>query len=233
MTVPTIVLAPYSPALWRNALPPGFRLIPLPIPTLPCLSRMATDVLVNAPSSFAVIGFCLGGVLALELARQATDRLRGIALINGTAAQDTPLAAHIRGERIAKLESKLVGQAFPDSAYLDHAVPWLLSAASRRRPSTREEARGLLAEIPLATSLAQQRAMVGRPDGRPLLAILDMPTLFIGGREDRICKPELTTEMGLLAKRGRAILFDDCGHMVPIEDPIRTRHHLTVWLRQI
>ncbi len=233
MTIPTMVLAPYGPALWQDALPRRcHHILPLP-PVEHCLSRMVGRVLEDAPPAFAVIGFCLGGVLALEIARQARERVRGLALINTMAATDTPTAARIRAERIAKLEWKAANHIFPDDGYLDHAVPWLLGSTGRRRPMAVAQTRSLLAEVPLTTSLAQQRAIAARLDGRELLTTLDVPTLFLGGGEDRVCRPEHTKEMGLLAVNGRAIVFEDCGHVLPIEDPVRTRHHLTAWLQEI
>ena len=54
---------------------------------------LAARILDNAPDSFALAGFSLGGIVALEIVAQAPDRVTRLALIDTTARPD-PEANH-------------------------------------------------------------------------------------------------------------------------------------------
>ena len=57
------------------------------------IERMAEQVLKSAPRRFAAIGLSMGGIVALELCRQAPDRITHLALLNTTARADAAGAA--------------------------------------------------------------------------------------------------------------------------------------------
>ncbi len=76
----------------------------------------------------------------------------------------------------------------------------------------------------------QLRAQVGRPDSRPTLHTITVPTLVISGSEDAVCPPALQAELaaGLPAAEHRTI--DGAGHMSPLDRPAEVATALADWL---
>ena len=61
---------------------------------------MAKNVLLVAPRQFAVAGFSMGGYIALEMLRQAPERITRLALLDTTARDDTNVKARVRIDAI-------------------------------------------------------------------------------------------------------------------------------------
>ena len=58
-------------------------------------------------------------------------------------------------------------------------------------------------------------------DQRALIAGLDVPLLSIVGGADPILDPQIGVAAATLARRGTAVIFEDCGHAPFIEDAPR------------
>ena len=69
----------------------------------------AEHVLATAPERFALLGFSLGGILALEIAVIAPERVLGLALLNVNPAPAPPLTH--AGRRAAVFEAQAIGHA--------------------------------------------------------------------------------------------------------------------------
>ena len=61
----------------------------------------AAKILERAPPRFALAGLSMGGYVALEIVRQAPDRVARLALLDTGARDDPPAAQETRRSRIA------------------------------------------------------------------------------------------------------------------------------------
>ena len=71
-----------------------------------------------------------------------------------------------------------------------------------------------------------------RPDSRPSLAAIAVPTLLIRGDQDGITTQAHQDEIlaGIAGSRLEAVA--DCGHLPTLEKPITTNRILAAWLAQ-
>ena len=173
-TVPLLLLPGLTNdgGVWEGvmrALPEGFDASVGDVSTRDSMSALAADVLAKAPARFAVAGLSMGGYCALEILRQAPERVRGLALVDSSARPDTPES---RKHREAQIERARSGYA----ALIDEAIPkWV-------HPSHLGDAKigGVARAMALAAGpevfIRQQRAIMSRADSRPLLPKIDCPT---------------------------------------------------------
>ena len=231
---PTVVLlGPYGAQTWaavQDVLSGSADVLVVEPQDETSLGEMALRILEIAPRRFHLAGLCLGGYLAFEIHRLARDRIAGMALINTSAAPDSEGQAQMRRERIGKLEAKRAQATFPDAAYVGHATAWLLGPRALGSPRTVSAVHALLAQIPIARSLAQQQAMLERPDSRPDLAGVRVPTLVVGGRFDRVCPAACSLEIGRGIAGADVRILEGCGHLAPVEQPERLAALMTGWL---
>jgi pimeloyl-ACP methyl ester carboxylesterase len=68
------------------------------------MPALATRILASAPPRFALAGFSMGGYAALEIMRQAPERVLRLALLDTSARPDTPEATELRLSAIARAE---------------------------------------------------------------------------------------------------------------------------------
>src|SRR6185437_13231866 len=86
------------------------------------MADVARIVLAEAPASFALAGFSMGGYIALEMLRQAPDRITRLALLDTSARGDSAKKAEWRRTVIAACER---GEY---SAVIEGMMPVLLHA---------------------------------------------------------------------------------------------------------
>ena len=75
-------------------------------------------------------------------------------------------------------------------------------------------------------------ALANRPDRRPMLAGIDVPTLVIAGEEDLISTPE---EMELIAKEiagSEFVIIPGVGHLSTLEEPEQVGQVLARFLQK-
>ncbi len=76
----------------------------------------------------------------------------------------------------------------------------------------------------------QQRAIMGRPDSRPGLAAIAVPTLVAVGEGDVLTPPELAEEMAAGIPGARLARIPGAGHLPPMETPDAVTALLREWL---
>ncbi|MCC6779205.1 MAG: alpha/beta fold hydrolase, partial [Hyphomicrobiales bacterium] len=79
--------------------------------------------------------------------------------------------------------------------------------------------------------IRQQSA--GRPDSRPLLARIRVPTLVLCGRQDLATPVEVAREMAADLRDARLVIVEDCGHLAPMEKPAEVTAALRAWLTRV
>src|SRR5882724_6495386 len=68
------------------------------------LPEIAAALLAECPGRHVFVGTSMGGMVALEAARQAPDRVLAIALLGSSARADTPELLRLRGDAIGLFE---------------------------------------------------------------------------------------------------------------------------------
>ncbi len=184
---------------------------------------LAKAVLDNAPDTFAIAGFSMGGYVALEVLRQAPERVTRLALLDTSSRGDTPEKAAGRHAAIADCEEG----RFDD--LLGRFVPALLHPDRMSEPLA-EQVRAMGHRVGPERFARRHRAMLTRTDGRELLAPCGIPVRAIVGRSDALTSVEEHQEIADLAPRGRLSIVEDCGHMPPLERPQAATALLRDWL---
>ncbi len=174
------------------------------------LSGMAARVLADAPPRFAVAGVSLGGYVAMEMVRQAPDRITRIALFGTRASME------VRPRTV-------VGQGLLATA--PHADPRLTAIVAGPAQAMAERVGQVVFE-------RQQRALLARPDIHEAIAAIHVPTLVAVGDRDRICTPDDARALSERIKGARFHLLRSCGHLSPLERPGEVTTLLQHWLTQ-
>ncbi len=174
------------------------------------LSGMAARVLADAPPRFAVAGVSLGGYVAMEMVRQASDRITRIALFGTRASME------VRPRTV-------VGQGLLATA--PHADPRLTAIVAGPAQAMAERVGQVVFE-------RQQRALLARPDIHEAIAAIHVPTLVAVGDRDRICTPDDARALSERIKGARFHLLRSCGHLSPLERPGEVTTLLQHWLTQ-
>lgn len=186
------------------------------------LAGMAERLLAEAPERFALCGLSMGGYVCFEVMRRAPERVSRLALLDTQARADTAEAAQRRKDLMALAErGEFLGVAprllplFLHPAHLERLAPTVTAMA---------------ASVGKEAFLRQQRAILARPDSRPLLPSIGCPTLVLCGRQDQLTPPALHEEMAAAMPEATLVVLPGCGHLAPLERPRAVTAQLLAWL---
>jgi pimeloyl-ACP methyl ester carboxylesterase len=171
---------------------------------------VARRILDAAPERFALAGLSYGGYVAFAVVRAAPERVARLALL--------------RRKLMAMAEDGKLNDV------VDMLTPKFLSAAHQSDQRLRQIVREMARETGVDGFLNQQRAIMARPDSRPLLASIKCPTLVLVGDSDTLTPPELSKEMADGIPGAKLAVIPDCGHLSTIEQPDAVNAELRNWL---
>jgi pimeloyl-ACP methyl ester carboxylesterase len=213
------IWGPQIPALWEHG--------PVQIAATTrgtTVGELAGAVLAAAPPRFALAGISMGGYLCFEILRRAPERVERMALLDTSARPDTPEQTAGRHALLAHLsEGDFVARA---TAALDQT----LHSAHRGDPHLAAVNARMAGAVGLDGFTRQTAAAIGRPDSRPTLAAVAVPTLVLVGDTDPLTPPELSEEIAAGIAGAHLVVVAECGHASTLEQPDTVTAALVEWV---
>ncbi len=184
---------------------------------------MAARVLAAAPERFVLGALSMGGYVAFEILRQQPQRVTRLALLDTSAAPDSPERAKQRRAGLRLLEQgRFLGVT-------QQLLPKLVHA-THLRDGIGDEVRAMARRVGPEAYRRQQRAILERPDSRPLLPTIGVPTLVVVGEADVLTPPADAEVMQQAIPGAELVRIPECGHLPPMEAPEETTRRLRDWL---
>ena len=188
------------------------------------MDAIARRILAAAPPRFALAGLSMGGFIAFAMMRLAPERVDRLALLDTNARADVP-------ERIAEREKFIAlvqrGRFAEVNAVL---TPRYLHSNHRGQTFVRLVEQ-MADDVGVEGFIRQQRAIMTRPDSRPMLPGIKCPTLVLVGDSDAATPPELSKEMADAIPGAKLVIVEECGHLSTIEQPQAVNAAMTEWLQ--
>lgn len=188
------------------------------------VSDLAGAILANAPPRFALCGLSMGGIVAMEILRQAPGRVERIALLD-----TNPLAEveEVKARRLPQMAAVREGRLA--AIMRDEMKPNYLSD-SRNRGTILDLCMDMALGLGPQVFLRQSRALMDRPDQTETLRRADLPALVLCGRDDVPCPVARHEMMADLIPGARLEIIDGAGHLPTLEQPEPTNAALKRWL---
>lgn len=185
----------------------------------------AQGILASAPDEFALAGLSMGGCIALEIMRQAPDRVIRLALLDTSALPDTHEAIRFRQELI---DLARIGQF---KGVTRRLLPKLIHSERTADRALVQSIMDMAERVGRYAFLRQQRLLMNRPDSRHDLALIHCPTVVICGRQDGLTPLADSLEMTEKIPCGKLVVIEDCGHLSTMERPRAVSAVLRYWLQ--
>lgn len=158
------------------------------------------------------LGWSLGGLIALHAAQRLPDSVRGLAMVCASAR-------FVRADDWPQGMDDKVFRSFADNLARDYrgTIDRFLMLEAQGSDHVRQDVR-LLRELvfahgePSREKLGEGLAMLQDSDLRGGLAALQMPSLWIAGRRDRLVSPPAMQACAAAARQGRYARIEGGGH---------------------
>lgn len=233
MTSPTLVLLPGLAAdavMWRAQLDAlaGWQPQVADVNSHhDSIEAMAAALLAQHPGELVLCGASMGGIVAMEAARQAPQRLRGLALLGTNARPETDDMRMLRESAIELFAGGQVREVIEPNVALAFHPDQAQDAALT----------GAYLEFVLRAGadqlIRQNRAIIARPDARTHLPQVQCSVLVMCGDADQLTPPECSHEIASLIPQAQLVMVPRCGHMLTMEKPDVVNATLSAWLRTL
>lgn len=232
MMRPALVLLPGNMCddrLWsRCAFPDGWPLGFAALTEDDGIEEMAARTLRSVGGSVIPLGFSMGGIVALEMARQAPDRIPAMVLADTNAGADLPERATMRLEQQRRVREGALAEIVANEL-----KPSYLAAGNRGDSDLKELLLDMAMGLGTDVFARQSEALRTRRDNWPVLDAFDGAALFLCGAEDALCPPSLHEQMALRCADAALSVIDGAGHMLPLEQPQRFSRAVSTFLQSL
>ena len=198
--------------------------------TTPCLYQLgdsfedwASRVLDSIDThSLIAIGSSMGGSCALEMARQAPDRIAALVLV-GTKAGHRPEPA-VRDAYLDTLHHQGIRGMWPEIS------GWLGAAA---QPEVVERIESLALSQETADLINAVQVFHSRTDHIAVVAQWEKPLLVMSGEHDPVIAEEKAMALSHLAPQAELHVMRGCGHFMNLERPHEFNQVLADFVRRV
>ncbi len=158
-------------------------------------------------------GVSMGGYVAFECMRLFPERISALVLANTRPEPDPAETREARNEMALSVARDGI------EVLVELQMERLLAPESLQDEGLVEKVRSIILENSPDGAVAALGAMRERPDSRPLLGEIDVPTLVVGGEEDGISSPEVMGTMAAKIPGARHLTIPNAGHLSNLEAP--------------
>ncbi|HLL10078.1 MAG TPA: alpha/beta fold hydrolase [Rubrivivax sp.] len=193
----------------------------------PGLPEMAAALLAEQAGSHILVGCSMGGMLALEILRQAPDRVQAVALLGSSARGDTAELIRLRSQACELFAAGRMAEV------LRANLLFAFHPANQGRQALVGDYLAMIERAGAEQLIRQNRAVMARPDSRPLLPQIRCPLLVVCGEADGLTPPEHSREIAEAAVGAELHIVAGAGHMLTMEEPAAVTALLLDWLQRL
>ena len=191
------------------------------------IEKLAAEVLQTAPPKFALAGLSMGGIVAMEMVRQAADRVVGLALLDTNPLAEAEATKDRRAQQIA---AALAGDM--RRVMRDEMKPNYL-ADGPNQGAILDLCMAMATDLGPAVFVRQSKALRDRRDQTETLRGYAGQTLILCGRQDSLCPVERHRLMQSLIPGSTMQIVEGAGHLPTLEQPQITTAALSRWLEHL
>ncbi len=185
---------------------------------------LASDILQHAPSEFALAGLSMGGIVAMEIVRQAPERVQRLALLDTNPLAENDATKQKREPQIIKVQQGKLLEVMRDEMKPNYL------AKTAHYQEILDLCMAMALDLGADIFIRQSRALQNRPDQCETLRKYQGKTLILHGASDTLCPAERHELMHQTMPNSSYHIIEHAGHLPTLEQPQRTNHLLRSWL---
>lgn len=188
------------------------------------IAGMAARLLRKAPPRFSLAGLSMGGMVCMEVMRQAPERVERLALLDTNPGADNAERAANRRKMVERFEAGQVDTLVQE--FIELVVP----PARLHEGALIDPMRVMMTAVANKAFPSQVKALIERRESRSDMSGYDLPVHLICGRDDLLTPLSFHEEMAALISGAELTVIDDCAHMSTMERPAEVNTALRSWL---
>ncbi|PLR78959.1 alpha/beta hydrolase [Bacillus sp. V3-13] len=191
------------------------------------IKEMASAILEEVQGEFSLAGLSMGGMVSLEITRQAGKRIRRLALLD-----TNPYPPTEEQKQTFQKYIDLCKAGFFEDITPTYLLPNLIHPSKLKDNHIRKLIIDMALNIGPESYIRQLTALMNRSGSLDILAGISCPTLVLTGRDDRLCSLTLHEKMAERIPKSKLVVIEECGHLSTIEKGECVTSYLLEWLQK-
>ncbi|MCB0309202.1 MAG: alpha/beta fold hydrolase [Bdellovibrionales bacterium] len=175
-----------------------------------------------------IVGFSMGGYIALRALERNPERFRGAVLSNTKSEADTDMNKLNRFKAMKSVKENGI-EAFADGFLKMAFAP----ETFKTNPEIVENIRKVIKMTPSRSIMGTLLALAARTDTTSVLIKIKVPTLILVGEKDEITSPKDAKSMHEKIERSELHIIPNAAHMSNLENPFVYNEKLLNFLRRL
>jgi len=190
------------------------------------IETIAQSVLEKVPDQFALAGLSMGGIVAFEIWRQASERVSRLALLDSNAHAELSESGRQRDQLLRRA---LAGEF--REVITDALKPVYLAEVNKQNIALLDIILSMALDLGTDVFERQCNALKNRRESESTLPTITVPTLVLCGAEDSLCPIEIHEQMAQALPKSKLVVIEKCGHLSTMEQPDRVIAEMLEWLK--
>lgn len=196
----------------------------MPIHDFSTMEELAKNALAQSPDEFALLGLSMGGILAMEIMRQAPERITHLALLDTNPMAELDAVKQRRTPQIDAIKKGDLTKIMRNEMKPNYLVD------SPNKTDILNLCMAMAEGLGDDAFINQSFALRNRSDYQDVLKHINIPTLIMCGREDVLCPIERHELMHSLIDGSILEIIDNAGHLPTLEQPASVNNAIDKWL---
>lgn len=172
-----------------------------------------------------IAGLSMGGIVAMEMAKIAPERIARLALLDTNHLADAPGRHEIRNRQIENVKEGRLREII-----IEEMKPVYLAESNRDNPKLLDLLIDMAMDCGPEMFISQSIALRDRPDQSDTLERLQGPVLVLCGEEDTLCPVARHVQIASLVKNSKLAIIPSAGHISTLENPAAVISAFSEWL---
>lgn len=188
------------------------------------IEKISFEILSQLPKKFTLIGLSMGGILAMEIIKKVPERVMKIVLMDTNFKSET---SEIKSKRIPQINLVNEGKL---EAVMKKQILQNYLIKNKNNQQILELCLKMAKDLGKEIFINQSKALTTRQNYKETLKNINVPSLIICGRYDRLCPVDVHREMESLIQNSTLEIIPDAAHLPTLEQPLYLNKILNKWL---
>ena len=214
--------------MWQNQITQLKKKYKVIIPELKkgkTINEFSKNTLKSLPDIFSIIGFSMGGFIALDLAINYPKRIDNLILVGTNARSVSKERRILLKKSLLELNNKNYIERFSTSSFQSY-----FAKRNQHKKNYLKLIKTMVKDCGIKCLTRQTNAILHRPKLIEKLAKIKSRCLIISGSQDRLSTKEMNMELHNKIKNSEIYFVTKSGHFVMLEEFEKFNKKILSWL---
>lgn len=211
--------------MWHKQLKKKYKVVIPDLTKGKSIDEFSANTLKSLPDTFSILGFSMGGFVALNIAINYPKRVNNLILVGTNARTVSKKRRILLKKSLLELNNKNYIERFSMSSFENY-----FAKINQNKKNYLRLIKTMVEDCGIKCLKRQTNAILERPKLINKLSNIKSRCLIISGSQDKLSTKEMNIELHHEIKNSKLLFITKSGHFVMLEQSKKFNKEITNWL---